>query len=156
MQFQFSIFSCLRQAESWHNSVNGWCDVEQSWTDGKRVPIPSKFHQIPGSWTAIYLHQLCNDNAKVKSFELSLAKPAVGSMRKRMKLPSCAQFGVSVLVPATGDTLFQTVTCHKEDSVEFTRRVISPWFAEFKRWTNCWTWKQVKHGETTGLWSWFH
>lgn len=82
---------------------------------------------------AIYLHQLCNDNAKVKSFELSLAKPAVGSMRKRMKLPSCAQFGVSVLVPATGDTLFQTVTCHKEDSVEFTRRVINDWFAEFKR-----------------------
>jgi len=77
------------------------------------------------------LHQLCNDNDK--SFELSLAKPAVASMRKRMKLPSCAQFGVSVLVPATGDTLFQTVTCHKEDSVEFTRRVISPWFAEFKR-----------------------
>eukprot|EP00435_Cladocopium_sp_Y103_P041716 s2018_g11.t1 len=72
---------------------------------------------------AYHLLAPCNDHAKLKSFELSLAKPAVGSMRKRMKLPSSAQFGVSV--PATGEPLFQTVTCHKEDSVEFTRRVIT-------------------------------
>ena len=90
----------------------------------------------------LYLHQLRNNNAKVKSFELSLAKPAVGSMRKRMKLPSCALYkACQCLLVAKHYLRLWPVT---KKTVSNSQGGWSTWFAEFKRWTNCWTWKQVK------------
>lgn len=151
MQFQFSIFSCLRQAESWHNSVNGWCDVEQSWTDGKRgsysIQIPSNFldFRLPSTCTscAMTMRKLKALNSVWPS-QLWVQCEKEWNCRAVRSL--ACQYSYLLLV-----THYFRLWPVIKKTASNSQGGWSTWFAEFKRWTNCWTWKQVKHGETTGL-----
>ena len=147
----WSIFSCLRQAESWHNSVNGWCDVE---TVLNRWQTRSYSIQIPSNFLDFRLPSTCTSCAmtmrKLKALNSVWPSQLWIQCEKEWKCRAvrslACQYSYLLLV-----THYFRLWPVIKKTASNSQGGWSTWFAEFKRWTNCWTWKQVKHGETTGL-----